>query len=275
MEEDNEMTAIDTPRDGTTTSISIPYIESERPHLHAKVGPCRLKIVPGEGTEWVTGSYSDPSRMLPLHISQEGDTVTISQDHDVVEIVHPGEWPPTLDLVLANGAKPEPTPYALTLETGISECLIDLGGLPLVDLVVKQGAGKVQLEFSRPNPGVMRSLRVGAGASGMELRKLANANFGEMVVEGGAVSYLLEFGGTLRRDASLSISTAMAGVDLYVPATTSAKVVCTSFLGGVSAGEGFVEIDGIYYSRPALEGRKPLLSVTARVTMAGLNLHTE
>jgi hypothetical protein len=273
------MNTTDTLVDRSTTPINIPFIQAERPHLRITVGACRLKIMPAEGPEWVTGSYDDPSRALPLSVTQEGSTITISQTRDFVEMIRLLEGPPVLKLALGTAA-----PYTLTLETGASECQIDLGGLPLLGLVVKQGAGKVHLEFSRPNPTEMGVFSIGAGASGVEMRGLAHANFDELIVEGGAASYLLDFGGTLRRNASVSISAAMAGVDFYVPATTAARVTCTALMGGVVAGSGFIRHGETYYTRPTRvpsseEGHpvpdgNPVLNVQARITMGGLNLHT-
>jgi hypothetical protein len=276
-EEDKKMQATDTLLDRGVTPISIPFIQAERPHLRIVVGACRLKIVPqgsppgSEGPEWVTGSYRDPSQALPIDVVRVGDTVTINQTRNLPEILRLFDGPPTIELALASGS---PTPYALTLETGASECQVDLGGLPLLGLVVKQGAGKVELDFSRPNPVEMGVLSVSAGASGVEMRGLANANFGEMVVEGGAASYLLDFGGTLQRNAHVSISAAMAGVELYVPTTTAAKVTYTAFMGGVVPKGGFIKYDEAYCTQPALQGHSPLLSVQARLTMGGLDLHT-
>jgi hypothetical protein len=263
------MTATDTLIERSTTPIGIPFTSAEKPHLRIAVGACRLKIVPGDGPEWVTGSYYDASHALPLAITQMGDTITISQTRDLAEMVRLLEGPPTLNLALGTAV-----PYTLTLETGASECQIDLGGLPLLGLVVRQGAGKVQLTFSRPNPVEMGTLSIGAGASGIEMHRLANANFGEMVVEGGAASYLLDFGGTLLRNAFVSISAVMAGVDFYVPAKTATTVTCTALMGGVVARGDFIKQNGAYHTRPALEGRTPVLSVQAHITMAGLDLHT-
>ena len=49
-------------------------------------------------------------------------------------------------------------PFALTIETGASEFDLDLGGIPLSRLMVRQGAGKFELGFLAPNPEHMQLL---------------------------------------------------------------------------------------------------------------------
>ncbi len=77
------------------------------------------------------------------------------------------------------------------VETGASEFDHDLGGAPLSRLMVRQGAGKLELGFSVPNPEPMQLLEVSSGAAGIELANLANANLSEMRLSGGAASYAL------------------------------------------------------------------------------------
>jgi hypothetical protein len=114
-------------------------------------------------------------------------------------------------------------PFALTIETGASEFDLDLGGIPLSRLMVRQGAGKFELGFLAPNPEPMQLLDVSSGAAGIELEILANANFSEMRLSGGAARYELDFGGTLSRDAQVNIETGVSGVELTVPASTAAS----------------------------------------------------
>ena len=87
--------------------------------------------------------------------------------------------------------------------------------------MVRQGAGKFELGFSAPNPEPMQLLDVSSGAAGIALKNLANVNFSEMRLSGGAAGYELDFGGTLSRDAQVNIETGMSGVELTVPASTA------------------------------------------------------
>src|ERR687885_393837 len=163
-------------------------------------------------------------------------------------------------------------PFALTIETGASEFDLDLGGVPLHALTVRQGAGKFELSFSEPNPHPMELLEVSSGAAGIELENLANANLSEMNLSGGGAGYELDFGGTLLRDAGVSIETGLSGVEVSVPAATAAKVVAETTLGSIDVGDGFTKREGAFLTEGALSGEAPVLTIHAGVRLGSLRL---
>jgi len=251
------------------TRIDIPFPEAAGRHLWLAVGACKLRIISGVSGAWVTGTYDDPSGALPLQISQEAGTVKITQRQNISDMLRLFNRAPTLDLALGSAG-----PYSLTLETGASECYLDLGGLPVDRLTLRQGAGKVDITFSSPNPQEMSTLDVSSGASGIELRNLANANLASLKLEGGAASYRLDFAGTLRRDAQVQITTGVSSVDLLIPSATAAKVSSEATMGSVNAGDGFTRTQGGYWTRAAVEGQTPVINVRASVTLGSLQLRT-
>jgi hypothetical protein len=94
---------------------------------------------------------------------------------------------------------------------------MDLDGVPLSGLMVRQGAGRFELDFSAPNPEQMRLLEASSGAADTELENLANANFSEMRLSGGAAGYELDFGGTFSRDAQATVEAGLSGVEMKIP----------------------------------------------------------
>jgi hypothetical protein len=263
-------------KESKTMPILIPYGEAVERHLHVAVGACRLLIAPaqggesGEGAAWVSGTYSDPTDTMPLEVSQVGGEVRISQSYGWAQMAYVFDGPPVLELDLGKAA-----PYTLSIDTGASEAHIDLGGLPLTHVTLKQGAGKVTVGFSAPNPERMDRLSISSGASAIEMYNLANANFGEMSLEGGAASYKLDFGGTLQRDAHAKVSAAMSATDIAIPATTAAKISSKSLMGGLNIGDGFMKKDGTFWTQAALAGLQPILSVQVTLTMGSLELRTK
>ncbi len=256
-------------RNTTAVSVNIPYMDAEYHQLHIAVGACRLKITPGEGGRWVTGTYSGAIEALPLTISQENGKVRISQRQGWDEMLRLMEGVPTLELVLGKNV-----PYHLTIECGASESYIELGGLPLTGLAIRQGAGRIVLGFSTPNPQQMERFFIGTGASGVEINNLANANFIEMACEGGAASYKLDFGGALRSDARVKISAAMCSVEAFIPSTTPAKIIHHETLSGASADKGFTTRENAFWTTAAIQNLQPLLTLQVSLTMGSLNLHT-
>jgi hypothetical protein len=252
-----------------TAEISVVYPEATDLHLRIRVGACRLKIVPGDGGAWVTGAYHYPKGALPLKIKQSGGRVTITQDYDVAGLGGLFRYTPRFELALG-----KVRPYALTLEAGASDSTVDLGGVSLTDLVIKQGAGRAEFDFSAPNPQGMISLLVNSGAVGLQMKNLANANFAEMTFDGGAAVYKFDFGGMLRRDAQASISTSMAPVDITIPSATAAKVIENTIAAALDLGDGFTKKGGAFLTEAALTGKTPMLTIHANVSLGKLSLRS-
>jgi len=203
---------------------------------------------------------------VPCKIVEDGGMVRIAQEYHWPEMSGGWDHPPRFDLALG-----KTRPFALTLEVGASESTIELGGVPISRLTGRLGAGKYAIDFSTPNPEPMSVLEVTAGAGGMELTRLANANCAEMRLEGGAAGYVFDFGGVLQRDTQVWVRTGLAAVEIRVAATTAAKIVSESLLGGLEV-EGFVRQDSGYWTEPALAGATPLLTIRTSVALGSLRL---
>ncbi len=266
--------------DSTAIPLNIPFQDATLRQLYIAVGACTLTIHPGEmedhtvGDEdkvenWVAGTYHGHIEALPLRISQENGSVRITQRQEWDEILHLFEGRPTLDLILGKAM-----PYKLAIDTGASETYIDLGGLPLTRLALKQGAGKIMVDFSTPNPVEMDALLVSSGASSIEMMNLANSNVDEIRFDGGAASYKLDFGGTLKHKMDVKISAAMSSVDLVIPPSIPARITYQPMLSGLDLGVGFVEKEDAFWTEAALANLQPLLTIHATLTMGSLNLHS-
>jgi hypothetical protein len=250
------------------TSIDVAYPAAEDLHLRVAIGACRFRARPGEGDAWVEGTYHDPTDRRPTRIVEEEASVTITEEEPSFERI-PAVFGGVPRYELRLGRQ---RPFALSIETGASEFDLDLGGIPLTGLTVRQGAGKFELGFSAPNPEIMQVLEVSSGAAGIELENLANANFSEMRLSGGAAVYELDFGGTLSRDARVGVETGMSGVEVSVPASTAARVVSETTLGSVDVGDGFTKREGAFLTEGALGGRAPVLTIRVGVRLGSLRL---
>lgn len=253
----------------TTTSasaIEIPYPESTDLTLQLRLGPCRLHFTPSDGPAWISGTYDDPTTSLPIQI-RTGPVTTISQRMDLSSFG--GLEMPRLDLAIGRAR-----PFALDIQAGASETTFDLGGLPISRLSLKTGAGKFEVDFSEPNPGAMTVMELGAGAGSLTARNLANANFSAMRVSGGVSACLLDFSGTLRRDASGRIDAGVGSVDLIIPATTAATIVTKSFASARRATAAFTVRGEAYYTPAAVAGTGPRLELEVSLALGALNLAT-
>lgn len=236
--------------------------------LRIALGPCRVRIAAGSGPLWATGRYEDPTGVLPLQVTQDGPRARLSQSPSPRSMPSSAR-PPSLDLQLGTAR-----PYQLVIDGGANETVADLGGVPLTRLVVHYGAGRSDLDFSRPNPAEMTALEIAAGGVAMDLRNLVNANFAELNVSGGAAQYKLDFGGELRRDATARLNAGVASLELRVPATTAVRLRSESLLGSMDVGDGFMTREGAYWNEAAVAGRTPVLSVTVNSVLGAVTVRS-
>ena len=249
----------------TRTKIEIPYPDAPSPTLLLRVGPCHMRFAPSDGPMWIAGTYDDPTGALPLEV-RAGPVTTLSQRFDLPAWT--GTRLPRLDLAIARTH-----PFMLEINAGASESAFDLGGLPLARLVIKTGAGRFEVDFSQTNPVAMSLMDLGTGAGAFGAKHLANANFSTLRLGGGVSAVTLDFAGELRRDASVRIDAGLGSVDIIVPPVTAAEVRTRAFAASKRA-TGFTEKGDAFYTAPALEGKRPLLTIDVSVAFGSLALTT-
>jgi hypothetical protein len=247
-------------------TIHAPYPKSDARFLQITMGPCKLTMGSGAGDSLVSGTYLDPSGGLPCKVETDGTGVRIRQLFDIARLPHMRKSP-EMNLRLGTSQ-----PYALIIEGGANEIRGDLGGLPLNRLEVRHGAGEVRLDFSSPNRDEMSELSVSSGAADTVVSNLAYANAANIAIDGGAAAFHLDFGGTLKRETPVKITTGMAGVDVTIPRSTAAKVVSRSVLGGVDVDDGWESREGAYWNKAAVAGSTPVISIDANISLSGLKL---
>ncbi len=250
------------------TPINVAYPSTEDLRLRIALGACRFDARPGDGEMWLKGTCHDPTdRRSPRVLKEEG-SVTITEAEPSLERI-PAVFGgiPRYELQFGKGR-----PFTFTIETGASEFGLDLGGVPLRGLTIKQGAGKFELDFSAPNPHPMELLEVSSGAAGIELENLANANFSEMRLSGGAAGYELDFGGALSRGAQATVEAGLSGVEVKIPRSTAAKIVAETTLGSVDVGDGFTKSEGAFWTEAGVAGNQPLLTIRVGVRLGSLQL---
>jgi hypothetical protein len=245
-------------------NIDVPFPTTADLSLQIRLGPCRVRFTPTDGPSFITGTYSDQTRTLPLEVQTQGGVITISQrftpmSFSTVDV-------PRLELGISRAR-----PFALDIQAGASDNSFDLGGLPITRLALKAGAARFETDFSLPNPTPMTLLELGMGAGSFVARHLANANFGELRLGGGMSASTLDFSGTLQRDAHGRIDGGLASVDIFVPASTSARFTAKAFAAGKSV-VGLAAKGDAYFTAHALEGKHPLLELEVSMAFGNLTI---
>jgi len=150
----------------------------------------------------------------------------------------------------------------------------DLGGLPLQEMIVNQGASKSAIDFSQPNPEVMSRLLFRTGAATLKIKNLANAGFEHMTFEGGASAYTLDFGGRLQRDAYVDIKTGLSDLTLVIPADTPAQVIVRQAMTSVNTDRGFSRRQDSFVTPAWDNSSGPRLVIDVTLGMGNINLRT-
>ena len=159
-------------------------------------------------------------------------------------------------------------PMTLRIDAGAYEGNIDLSGLTLRSLAIKDGASKTQVKFSTPNPGQMDSLTYNTGASTVTMTGLANANFQQMTFEGGAGSYVLDFSGNLRTAATVTVKAGVGSVQILVPVGTASQVNVSGALTEVSAEGAWTTVEKSY----STNGSGKMLTINVNMSVGTLKL---
>jgi hypothetical protein len=159
-------------------------------------------------------------------------------------------------------------PMELEIAAGGYQGNFELGGVPLQELRIAEGAAKTDISFSEVNPIEMDTLRYDTGASQATLEGLANANFRDMEFRSGAGDYRLDFSGEMQRDADVSIKSGLSSIVIIVPSGTPATVRFEGGLANVDRSGSWRMSGGMY----TLPGDGPGLTITVEMGAGNLEL---
>ncbi len=245
-----------------TDEINVPYPDSDEVNLKLSFGAGELTLNPGadvlvDGT--ATYNYAE---LKPEVITDGGDVEVRVGNEDFNILPNLNDLKNEWDLKLGD------QPMNLSIDSGAYDGTLELGGLSLTRLEIKDGAANVEVSFSEPNPVEMSTFTYNTGASDVKITGLANANFSLLDFSAGAGDYTLDFSGELQRDASIKIESGLSNLIIIVPEGVSAVVTVESGLSNVNAGSGW-ERSGSDYVQ---EGEGPTLTFVIEMGAGNLTL---
>ena len=216
-------------------SITVADPKSDETRLSISFGAGELTLAPGpQGENLVDGTAIYNVADLKPEIKKSGDSIELKQ----------GDFnglPPFDNMKNKWDLKLSDTPMELMIQAGAYEGNLELGGLALKNLTVRDGAANVELSFLEPNQTEMSLLRYETGASEVRLTGLANANFSTLTFSGGAGNYTLDFSGELQRDAVVTIESGLGNVCLIIPEDVDAVVTVESAAVNINHGSGWAQ----------------------------------
>jgi len=265
---DSVMPTVVVEEETTTEPIFVPRPdETDEIRLYLKVGAGRLTVEPGAEEGLVEGTVTFNVPQLTPQTTINGNNIRIEAAEDIGLSAFTNQdienrW----DLALG------PAPIALTLEVVGTDSEIELGGLSILELDIKQGGANFELTFSEPNRVEMDRLSFGGGASNGVLRGLANARVQEVEFGGGVGSYTLDFSGTLQNDIDVTVEGGLGSVAIIVPEGTAAELTVTEGqLANVSPGGAWEKVGDRYLA----SGPGPRITFAVTMGPGSVDLRTE
>jgi hypothetical protein len=231
---------------------------SEDVRLTISFGAGTLRVSPG-AENLVDGTAVYNVEDLKPRIEKSGGNIEIRQgDFKSLPLFEDmkNEW----DLKLND------TPLDLTVQAGAYEGNLELGGLALQTLTVKDGASHVDLSFKEPNQTEMSVLRYETGASDVKLTGLANANFSTLTFSGGAGNFTLDFSGELQRNGVVTVESGLGNLSLIIPEDVDAVVTVESTAVNINPGSGWSQ-NGQTYTQ---NGSGPTLTIVVKMAAGNL-----
>lgn len=142
---------------------------------------------------------------------------------------------------------PSSVDLSLDVSIGAAEGSLELGGLRLSELDLKNGASRTTVSFSKPNTGSCRSASATSGAGELTVSDLGNSGCRVWRIDGGVGAVTLDLGGAWPADGRFSLNMALGGVTLVAPRSLGIRVTMTGFLAGFDA-TGFTKSGKTYTS---------------------------
>ena len=214
-------------------SITVADPKTDETRLTILFGAGTLTLAPG-AKKLVDGTAVYNLEELKPEIHKDGSNIEIKQGNFK-------GLPPFDELINDWDLKLSDVPMELTIQGGAYEGNLELGGLSLKSLSVRDGASHVDLSFKEPNQTEMSILRYETGASDVRLSGLANANFSTLAFSGGAGNYTLDFSGEFQRDAVVTVESGFGNLSLIVPEGVDAVVTVESAAVNINHGSSWTQ----------------------------------
>jgi len=157
-------------------------------------------------------------------------------------------------------------PLKLEIESEGMNGEINLSGIAIQDLVIRERGSLYKLVISEPNPARLDKIVYQTNASQAELIGLGNSQAAEFVFEGIGGIYSLDFSGPLRQDMNVHITYGLGSLTLVIPAETNATITLLGNYRHLS-GQGDWNSAGNIYTTGS-DG--PLLNIIVEMDLGGL-----
>lgn len=235
--------------------------------------PLRLSIEMGAGTLDLSGGSSKlVTGTIDYNVSDWQPRVTRSGNNlDIVQTRTSNLGKPNKTIINKWNLALGNYPLDIDIQAGAYEGKLELGGVPITQLKIQDGASKATINFEDANPIRMSTFTYKTGASSINLLGLGNANFEDMIFEGGTGNYELDFSGTLQADSTVRITAGLSNMRITVPQGVPCKVTVTGGLSNISPRGTWTITNNVYEQT----GSGPTLTINIEMGLGNLDLISE
>lgn len=106
---------------------------------------------------------------------------------------------------------------------------MQLGGMRIVEFVLKAWAGEVDIDFNEPNRSEMRFMEVNTKVGESALRNLGNARFVNAEINGGIGEMTIDFRGDMLKEASADVDLDIGETVILLPDKSGTKLSVSKF----------------------------------------------
>jgi hypothetical protein len=222
-------------------SVPLPADTSKPVEVILRLGAAEVTASTGSA-KLIEGSVQYNVQEFQPTVNTTGSKVEVLQGSTGgVQGVPPKDMVNKWNLRFGGGA-----PMNLTVQAGAYSGTWNLGGLRLQSLTWEEGASKSTIGFGQASLDKMDVFNFTTGASTVKLTGLANLNFGKMNFQSGVGTYTLDFGGKLKRSASVEIKTGISNLTVVVPVGTAARITLKSAVSNTKTVGSWNNVGSVY-----------------------------
>ena len=141
-------------------------------------------------------------------------------------------------------------PLDIDISAGAIKGNFDFTGMKIRNLSIETGASKTFISFDEPNPIRMEEFHLSFGLAKFRGKHLLNANFEEMIIEGGIGKSTLDFTGEVIDKSFVQMELGVSSTTIILPRNVGVKIYAeVSFFTSFDTND-LIEVDDDVYESP-------------------------
>lgn len=151
--------------------------------------------------------------------------------------------------------------HNISIESKIGKHTLDLSGLKINTLHLKEHAGQLNLVFNQPNPIYMKRFSIETSAADCQISGLGNANAQKILLKSNAGNFRLTLNGDQSTSSELIIWGRIGNAQLRLPPHLNTKIMVKHGILALNSIHGLRKISANTYISQNYSETKPVLKI--------------